>query len=1182
MNSASAEPDPLDLLAESFLERCRRGEHPSPEAYAAQHPELAGRIRALFPTLLAIEVLQPAPGLSAVAAPPPDGPVPERLGEYRIVREVGRGGMGVVYEAIQEPLGRRVALKVLPFHAVADPTRLERFRREARAAARLHHTNIVPVFGVGEYEGTHFYAMQFIQGQGLEAVFQEVRRLRGGKTVSPCPDDTVSGRAARGMLSGRFLQATQERPPPETPVADAPGPSAGTSEMSGQTAGQYYRSVARLGVQAAEALDYAHRHGILHRDVKPSNLLLDTEGTVWVTDFGLAKADDSGALTQTGDVIGTLRYMAPERFAGRADARSDVYSLGLTLYEMLTLRPAFAETDRARLIERVLHETAVAPRRLDPALPRDLETILLKAMAREPDQRYQTASALAEDLRQFLAERPIRARRTGPLERCWRWCRRNPLVAGLTGVIALLLLVLAVGASLMAWSLQTALREADGATNKAKEGLFAAKLAQARASRKSGQTGQRFESLKAVGEAAALARELRLPTTSFDDLRAEAIGALALPDLEVAREWDGWPVDTVGLDFDDSLARYVRLDKQGGVAVCRLTDRGEEVIARIPGHGEPMFRGPWLSRDGRYVLVGHGAAREGGPTAAFRVWKVDGPEPELILDEKKTVYEFAVAFRPGGRHLAVGHADKSVSVYDLGMRQFIRRLSLDTAPQNLAFHPNPADGRLAVACGNAVRIFDVDQGQECTPLRHPPEVIWTTGLAWHPGGRRLATACGDLKIYLWDVDTATQRTLPWEGHTTAGIYLAFNQAGDRVVSYDWSDRTRLWDAVTGRLLLTSSEFAGLRFNRDDTRLGPGHSGGKLRLYRVAAGHELRVIRRPRAEPKEQLGAPVLDADGRILAATTFATLTFFDFASGEELASVGWPSQTSAGATRFHRTRGWVIWVAKAGLCVDVAFWPCRPDPHEPHLLRIGPPRGLGINPLVITGSQGGTDLSADGRVLAVAKGKDGAVVLYLDEPGKEIPLGPQHDVRYVAVSPEGRWVVTCSHWKDPHYKNVRIWDAATGKHLHDLPLEASSAAAFSPNGRWLATYSGGPGCKLWEAGTWREVRSLGGRELAFSPDSRFLAVGDMRGPIRLMDVETGREVARLTAPEPSLYIPVSFSPDGTHLIASDGDFKGLYVWDLRRVREQLTRLDLDWEAPPYPPAAPRPPMPMRVEVVKE
>src|SRR5262249_42117827 len=251
----------------------------------------------------------------------------------------------------------------------------------------------------------------------------------------------------------------------------------------------------------------------------------------------------------------------------------------------------------------------------------------------------------------------------------------------------------------------------------------------------------------------------------------EAIAALALPDLEVAREWDGWPKGTVGLYFDDSFERFVRLDKQGGLAVCRLTDRGEEVLRRIPGHGPALGWWPSLSCDGRHVLVGTGAADGEGQVVAFHIWKLDGPEPELLLDKKESVYTFAVAFRPGGRQLAVGHRDKSVSVYDLQTRQRTHRLRLDTLPHYPAFPPNPAHARLAVACGNAVRIFDIDRGQERTPLRHPPEVTWTTGLAWHPDGRRLATACGDRKIYLWDVETATQRTLPWEGHSNLGIYL---------------------------------------------------------------------------------------------------------------------------------------------------------------------------------------------------------------------------------------------------------------------------------------------------------------------------------------------------------------------------------------------------------------------------
>ena len=252
--------------------------------------------------------------------------------------------MGIVYEAVQESLGRHVALKVLPQHRLHDPNQLERFQREARAAAMLHHTNIVPVFGVGEHDGVHYYAMQYIQGQGLDAVLREVKRLRGlkpaaARTLVVAGGDPASAASvAIELVSGRFagqsgaaaetVSVPASRPPTAgqdsatTPLGAGPGPSSSASSIVGQSGSPYYRSVARLGVQAAEALAYAHHHKLLHRDIKPSNLLLDLQGTIWVTDFGLAKAEGTDDLTQTGDIVGTLRYMAPERFRGQGDARS--------------------------------------------------------------------------------------------------------------------------------------------------------------------------------------------------------------------------------------------------------------------------------------------------------------------------------------------------------------------------------------------------------------------------------------------------------------------------------------------------------------------------------------------------------------------------------------------------------------------------------------------------------------------------------------------------------------------------------------------------------------------------------------------------------------------------------------------------------------------------------------------
>jgi eukaryotic-like serine/threonine-protein kinase len=477
----------LGQLVEEFLARRRAGEQPSASEYIDRHPELAGRIREIFPALGLVEAIKPGSVEATFSVPRAEqagaGLGLERLVDYRIIREVGRGGMGIVYEAEQESLRRRVALKVLARQATRDGTLVERFHREARSAARVHHTNIVPIFEVGQAGEVLYYAMQFIPGQSLDRVIDELRRLR--EPAAPYRSDPA-GPVSRMLWTGRFAGASEAGmvavadadastggapaapgepdrwlrrgvalpgAAPGEPAAIPPGEWAASSavlpggtpisdvESSTSRPHHYVRSVAQIGCQAAGALAHAHGRGIVHRDIKPSNLLLDTAGVVWITDFGLAKTEEEG-LTGSGDVLGTLRYMAPERFRGEGDARADVYALGLTLYELLTLRPAFGSPDRLRLIERIKSDDPRRPRDLDPRIPRDLETIVLKAIAKDPRDRYQSADAMGEDLRRFLADEPIRARRVGPLERAWIWARRRPAAAALLLVSAVASLAL--------------------------------------------------------------------------------------------------------------------------------------------------------------------------------------------------------------------------------------------------------------------------------------------------------------------------------------------------------------------------------------------------------------------------------------------------------------------------------------------------------------------------------------------------------------------------------------------------------------------------------------------------------------------------------------------------------------------------------------------------------------------
>jgi serine/threonine protein kinase/Flp pilus assembly protein TadD len=653
-------PDPLGQLADEFLERYRRGEQPALSDYTRRHPELAAQIRKLFRALVVMEDVRPGPEPAAEAPGQIGGPS-RRLGEYRIVREIGRGGMGVVYEAEQESLGRRVALKVLPPGSLEDIRQVQRFRREARAAARLHHTNIVPVFGVGEDNGTYYYVMQYIEGRPLDQVMAELRRIRsradqrvvadtndwGSRLGAPpaaepfSPDNPPSaGDVALSLWNGRFRGGATRRTlrgdgpnrtsPPKDRAEPYPPPASGLTPPASGPAGSlsgphrlYAKNVAHVGVQVAEALEHAVGQGVLHRDVKPSNLLLDVWGTVWLTDFGLAKATGTVDLTAKDDVLGTLRYMAPERFEGRADVRSDVYALGLTLYELLVLRPAFGEPGQAQLARQIT--SAEPPRldQLDPDLPRDLVTIVHKAMAKYAADRYQTPGAMAEDLRRFLDDRPIGARRAGLAEQAWRWCRRNPTGAALV-VTALALITLAAGGGF--WEQQRWAERRLETAHERREVESA--LEQADRLRQRGD----FSSARAVLE--------RLSGAGLDDLRQRLARARAELDLSgrleairlqranpVAGEFDprlvagdyakafrdaGW---AVGGD-DEQVAALLResaikeqlvaaLDDWSFVAFVRKDDGLLERLLRLARRADPdpawrdRFRVPAVWRDRR-------------------------------------------------------------------------------------------------------------------------------------------------------------------------------------------------------------------------------------------------------------------------------------------------------------------------------------------------------------------------------------------------------------------------------------------------------------------------------------------------------------------------------------------------------------------------------------------------------
>jgi WD40 repeat protein/serine/threonine protein kinase len=1096
----NSDADPLAELAEEFAERYRQGQRPALTEYTDRYPLLADRIRKLFPALVVMEEFGSVAGPDSAPPGTAGRDAPRQLGEYRILREVGRGGMGVVYEAVQESLGRHVALKVLPAQNWKSSVPLERFRREARAVAQLHHTNIVPVFGVGECDGIHYYAMQFIHGQSLDNVLHELKRLRLSRSAGAGADDprhrtALSNGIAKGMLTGRFPYGdptatchlppgqpddVSSRTPPfvswggksEPGKADgrqttAPG-GGSRSDLTTRSDAEYARGVARVGVQAAEALEYAHDQGIYHRDVKPSNLLLDTHGTIWLTDFGLAKADDSGELTGDGDIVGTIRYMAPERFRGKADRRSDVYSLGLTLYEMLTLRPAFDDTDRPRLMECIAHKNPAPPRQIDPQIPRDLETVILTAIAKEPDHRYTTAAALAEDLRLFLADRPIRARRTTWVEHGWRWCRRNPALAGLLTAVASLLVGLVVVLGVTNARISGALEQEKQARDLLEQSLYYQWIAAASDARDEHQNARAEEDLN------------RCPPR-FRGWEWHYLKRLPFATLPV---WDLGDTPILGMAFSPDDRMLAAGDVAGRVSV-RDARTGQVILAPFQAQ-EQFVRGVAFSPDSRYLATG-------GHDDRVKLW--DPRSGELVREfptDGRAVLLWLV-FSPNGKHLAASDQDRKITVWEV---ETAARTTLDS-PDPLAIRglAYSADGRLlSLSTDGMVTAWDVAT-RAPTPLFDAGS-HGVNGFVFSPDRRLVALGSEDGTVRVL-------RTDPWavlwslEAHTGPVHGLAFGSGGDRLASCTPGMTVRFWDMRTGQEAL-SADVVGQRWNSlifspDGHRLAAGSVDGQIRILDGT----------PLDGPGD--GGQVLTLDGH---RHSVARLAYSPV--GRRIASASWDGSArlfDAGSGRELRT----LFVGNAPLT--------------------------------------GVSFSRDGRRVATS-GWDGSVRVFDTETGAEPypPLradraGPVYAVEF---DPEDRSLVSAHH-----DGTVRVWDVETGRQqrtveAHDHPV---LGMAFSRDGRLLVT-SGGKQHQLmlwkWAADSQVAVRPLKTtargvlRNPTFSRDGMRVAVVTGRRHVWLWDVTTGELVESEGKP---FDIPgvgnvnqAHFHPDGRRLVVVDED----------------------------------------------
>ena len=727
----------LDAAINEIAAKLQRGERLDLESYFDQFPEHADRLRKILPGMLAlVELGHSDPMHDASTNVASIG----RLGDFRIVRELGRGGMGVVYEAEQESLGRTVALKVLPFVAMLNPQQLQRFKNEAKAAATIHHPNIVPVYSVGVERGIHYYAMQFINGIGLDELIQTMR-------TTSSEDNHGRDRKAREQQPSQALCDTS--------------PVALLSTQRTDELGEYCRSIARLGIQAADALNYAHQLGIVHRDVKPSNLLLDGD-RVWITDFGLATNVADADLTMSGDLVGTLRYMSPEQAAGRQgvlDHRTDVYSLGATLHELVSLQPLFVSAERQELLQRIGQDEPAPLRKINPEIERDLETILAKATAKSPEARYQSARGLAEDLQRFIDGKPIAARRTSRLKRSWRWSKRNPATAAMAVTIGGLMLLLSTVGPLAAIRLHRLLKHTSSQN-------FVLSVAEAYESWEDGnlrQVRNLLEPYEATSE---------YPGFACQYLRNRQ-RRLALPDFV-------HPGGVASLGFSPDGNAHIAIHENGHSWIHDLSTGLDQHLTPNTASSKNNNHLSAFSRDGTKLAIAAGSKIE--------VWRVEDKSRLMTLD-----CDFgdvtAVQLSPGADSLAAG-SSHSVVVWDVVNRSSSGGGKLyeheDGVVTRLAFSP---DGKWLASSSSdgTVHRFNRWEKKLVKPIRVLRSTNLPIAIAFSPDGNLLAT--GGNEITLWT-------TSDWRLHEH------IDSGRNTIQALSFSHDSRMLGASASRLIKT--------------------------------------------------------------------------------------------------------------------------------------------------------------------------------------------------------------------------------------------------------------------------------------------------------------------------------------------------------------------------------------------
>lgn len=1157
MNGTQNRDEQDDLIGQAvseYFEAVERGECIQLHHFTERFPEIQDVLRSVIPAL------QIADGFSEEAEEEVDR-TERQLGDFRILRQIGRGGMGIVYEAEQISMKRRVALKVLPLAGLVDEMKVQRFRNEVRAVAALNHPHIVPVYTVGEERGIQYYAMQLIRGRSLEKVISSLGELRDRRHVEASSLSRLSAIGRSDHHTSDYEQTfdsaasdhDHQRSSDHDKVTTVA--RASDSTIPGATRQEYLRSVAVLGIQAANALEHAHQQGIIHRDIKPAKFILDAISKLYVTDFGLARIEADAGLTMTGDVVGTLRYMSPEQATGNriVDHRADIYSLGATLYELAALKPAFSESDRRQLLKQVAFEEPTPLRRMDPDIPSELETIVHTAMSKEVDLRYQTAQQLADDLQRFLDHRPIVAKPPTISQIVTKWVRRNPAIAWACCLCMALVLIGALLFSL-------------------RERANAKKIEELATSLQRQLAEQHLERGQADCDKGYVARGLHwfargLQIAPTDD---QALRSVFRDNLGIWQRFSASPTaiffnenPIYNLEYSPDGSKLVTVDTGGGVRLW--SSESGNLLHDLEGHTSGVFAAKF-SADGKLLLTGSG-------DRTARVWSVHTGETLAVLkhdddrlgwfgfhtDDAQVVTNFEsgiqtwsietgelvrslkcghpIALGPGGR-FALARKDGQLSIWSVETGQKVGNpLQHESRLNEITFSPDGTRVLTGTATGK-VRMWSTETGGLCWTAEHHDTVL---RMSFDSTESLVLTAAADGVARLWSAETGAPKSKPiW--HSSFIKQIAFGPDGGHFVTVDQDAFIRVWSTATGELLKQPTRF---RLDSSLRRIAFHPDGTRLALAPLNnEAFQIDISDLQSRTPSRQFDCNAcslgLSPDGKRILTGGWATdIRLWSTETGELL---GTPLKYNT-----------VVW--------SLAFSPVPPYSYALASCSDGTVRVLDIQSDELKESKilrlhgrktvRKVAFAPDGKTFATG-GWDGTVRIMSTTTWQEIVptlVHPNH-IEDVTFSPDGDLVATACQ-----DGNVRIWSSKTGKPV-GAPLEHSDdvlVVTFSPDGKKILTGGRNRRVRIWDLETWKpsernlehmaEVESVG-----YNPDGTRVVSGTNAGEVHIWSTATWQRIGPPVGIRESNGSTAIFTRDGRSILI--GGFAGAALWKIEESQE--------------------------------